>query len=163
MELKWASTRKCLSSTFFWDWLGVKCREKTGQGLLPFNFKYIPKAEKLYFLFFFLEVALPSLGGESQLKALPWWMWDGGRNTFIFFIYLFLPVRTWGKQQSRGRVAACVQATRALFPPNPFSQHQQDQHRRYAIESAMQMPSNVCFIPEHESEQCQSLISCISW
>lgn len=64
-----------------------------GQGLLPFNFKYIPKAEKLYFLFFFLEVALPSLGGESQLKALPWWMWDGGRNTFIFFIYLFLPVR----------------------------------------------------------------------
>lgn len=63
-----------------------------GHGLLSFNFKYIPKAEQLGFLSFF-KVALPSLGGGNQLKTLPWWMWNRGRNVFILFIYLFLPVR----------------------------------------------------------------------
>lgn len=71
---------------------GTKVQGEDRAGLLSFNFKYIPKTEQLEFPFS-LEVALPSLGGENQLKALPWWMWDGGRNTFIFFICLFLPVR----------------------------------------------------------------------
>ena len=90
---------------------------------------------------------------KTSWKTLPWWMWGGGRNAFIFFIYLFLPVRPWGKTAKLWpHCMACRweehSPLQILFP-----QHQQDQHRRYVIESAMQMPSNVCFIPVYESEQ----------
>lgn len=123
-----------------------------GQGLLSFNFKYIPKAEQLGFLFFLSCFAKFGWRKPAENLAL---VDVGWRQECIYFIYL--PVFTGEalRQNSKAMAvlpAACRQEERSP-PPNPFFWHQQDQHRRYVTESAMQMPSNVCFIRGYESEQ----------
>lgn len=98
------SLNKKMFVFFFWDWLGLKCREKTGQGLLAFNFKYILKAEQLKLIPFF------SLLCQVWVEKTSWRPCLGGcgieAGTHLFsLIYLFLPARPWGKQQSRGMQA----------------------------------------------------------
>lgn len=120
MELKWASTRKCLSSTFFWDWLGVKCREKTGQGLLPFNFKYIPKAEKLYVLFFFPWSCFAKFGWRKPAESLA--LVDvGWRQEHIYFLYLPIFTSEALRQTAKPWPCCCLCAgNESAFPSQSF-------------------------------------------
>lgn len=69
----------------------------------------------------------------------------GWRQEHIHFLYL--PLFTGeALRQTAKPWRAGTRSTFPSFPPNPFSQHDKISSED-KIESAMQMPSNVCFIP----------------
>lgn len=103
--------------------MGVKCRKKTGQSLLSFNFKYIPKAERSGFLGFFLN-CFAKFGGKKRVEnhAL---VNVGWRQECFFFFFFYLPVFTGEvlRQNSKAMAAlaaACRQEEQSppqiLFP-----------------------------------------------
>lgn len=136
---------------FFWGWLGVKSREKRGQGLLSVHFKCIPKAKQLGFLFFFKLLCQVWVEKTSWKPCLGACGMEAGIHLF------YLPIFTSEALRQNSKAMATLPAACRQEEHSPrqilFPWHQQDQHQRYVIESAVQMPSNVCFIPVYESEQ----------
>lgn len=130
---------------------GSKGQGEEGARFTFCSFQIYSKSEAVGISFFFKLLC------QVWVEKTSWKPCLGGCGMEAGIHLFYLPIFTSEalKQNSKAMAtlpAACRQEEhsprRILFP-----WHQQDQHQRYVIESAVQMPSNVCFIPVYESEQ----------
>lgn len=148
LEVEWASTRKVFVLHLFPRLAGSNAQGEERARVYFLLISNIFRKRSSWDFCFFFKIAFSSLGGEDQLKTLPRWMWAGGRNAFILFIYLFLPARPWGKiakLRPRCRLRAgkkSVLPHKSFFPAPTRS-----------TAKIRDWVSNLCFIPVCESEQ----------